>query len=81
MPGLVPGIHVLAALKTGKTRMAGTSPAMTKNNHFQVGRKSMKMLDAFSSELKHGKANENQSSADRGVAGNRAGYARERPHE
>jgi hypothetical protein len=27
MPGLVPGIHVLAA--TGKTWMAGTSPAMT----------------------------------------------------
>jgi hypothetical protein len=30
MPGLVPGIHVLAALKPGKTWMAGTSPAMTK---------------------------------------------------
>jgi hypothetical protein len=29
MPGLVPGIHVLAACK--KNWMAGTSPAMTKN--------------------------------------------------
>jgi hypothetical protein len=29
MPGLVPGIHVLVAEKTW---MAGTSPAMTKNN-------------------------------------------------
>jgi hypothetical protein len=28
MPGLVPGIHVLLALKM-KTWMAGTSPAMT----------------------------------------------------
>jgi hypothetical protein len=31
MLGLVPGIHVLAALKSRKTWMAGTSPAMTKN--------------------------------------------------
>lgn len=30
MPGLVPGIHVLAALQSQKTWMAGTSPAMTK---------------------------------------------------
>jgi hypothetical protein len=30
MPGLVPGIHVFASLKAGKTWMAGTSPAMTK---------------------------------------------------
>jgi hypothetical protein len=29
MPGLVPGIHVLAELKQKKTWMAGTSPAMT----------------------------------------------------
>jgi hypothetical protein len=29
MPGLVPGIHVLNALTTKKTGMAGTSPAMT----------------------------------------------------
>jgi len=29
MPGLVPGIHVLAMLQQGKTWMAGTSPAMT----------------------------------------------------
>jgi hypothetical protein len=31
MPGLVPGIHVFAAAKQGKTWMAGTSPAMTIN--------------------------------------------------
>jgi hypothetical protein len=42
MPGLVPGIHVLFALKPRKTWMAGTSPAMTKK------RKSLKRLDAFS---------------------------------
>jgi hypothetical protein len=29
MPGLVPGIHVFAALMKEKTWMAGTSPAMT----------------------------------------------------
>jgi hypothetical protein len=29
MPGLVPGIHVFAALQQSKTWMAGTSPAMT----------------------------------------------------
>jgi hypothetical protein len=29
MPGLVPGIHVLAASTQEKTWMAGTSPAMT----------------------------------------------------
>jgi hypothetical protein len=29
MPGLMPGIHVLAALKTW---MAGTSPAMTQSS-------------------------------------------------
>jgi hypothetical protein len=29
MPGLVPGIHVFAALKIRKAWMAGTSPAMT----------------------------------------------------
>jgi hypothetical protein len=32
MPGLVPGIHVLAAVKREKTWMAGTSPAMTKKS-------------------------------------------------
>ena len=30
MPGLVPGIHVFAALQQLKTWMAGTSPAMTR---------------------------------------------------
>jgi len=29
MPGFMPGIHVLTALQTPKTRMAATSPAMT----------------------------------------------------
>jgi hypothetical protein len=33
MPGLVPGIHVLAVHAAArKTWMAGTSPAMTKRN-------------------------------------------------
>ena len=37
MPGLVPGIHVFAAWRTRKTWMAGTSPAMTKEQIvFQV---------------------------------------------
>jgi hypothetical protein len=31
MPGLVPGIHVLASFKVRTTWMAGTSPAMTKS--------------------------------------------------
>jgi len=34
MPGLVPGIHVLAAFEARKTWMAGTSPAMTKKMKF-----------------------------------------------
>jgi hypothetical protein len=29
MPGLVPGIHVVAKVEREKTWMAGTSPAMT----------------------------------------------------
>jgi hypothetical protein len=32
MPGLVPGIHVLASETEEKTWMAGTSPAMTKGD-------------------------------------------------
>jgi hypothetical protein len=52
MPGLVPGIRVLAALKPRKTWMAGTSPAMTnKRVIFQAVRKSLNMLDAFSVRL------------------------------
>jgi hypothetical protein len=39
MPGLVPGIHVLASIEQRKTWMAGTSPAMTKVYHFQVAKK------------------------------------------
>jgi hypothetical protein len=34
MPGLVPGIHDLAALEQEKTWMAGTSPAMTEKGIF-----------------------------------------------
>jgi hypothetical protein len=33
MPGLVPGIHVLASFKPEKTWMAETGPAMTENQH------------------------------------------------
>jgi hypothetical protein len=32
MPGLVPGIHVLAAMKHERTWTAGTGPAMTKGH-------------------------------------------------
>jgi hypothetical protein len=48
MPGLVPGIHVLAAIKARKAGGAGTSPAMTnvlRNPHFR-GFKSLQNLDA-----------------------------------
>jgi hypothetical protein len=39
MPGLVPGIHVFAKFNARKTWMAGSSPAMTKNeSHSIVGR-------------------------------------------
>jgi len=61
MPGLVPGIHVLASPKPRKTWMAGTSSAKTrfallpghdeKVNRFQVVRRGLKMLDAFSVRL------------------------------
>jgi hypothetical protein len=36
MPGLVPGIHVFSASARRKTWMAGTSPAMTKENINQL---------------------------------------------
>jgi len=32
MPGLVPGIHVLQKSSGAKTRVAGTSPAMTETS-------------------------------------------------
>ena len=32
MPGLVPGIYVLASPKSRKTWMAGTSPALTEDD-------------------------------------------------
>ena len=51
MPGLVPGIHVLVALKHRKTWMAGTSPAMTKKaNRFQGVRKVRKCWLHFRSD-------------------------------
>jgi len=34
MPGLVPGIHVLAALKQERRGWPGRSPAMTENESF-----------------------------------------------
>ena len=36
MPGLVPGIHVFAALQHNKTWMAGTSPAMTPKSELKT---------------------------------------------
>jgi hypothetical protein len=49
MPGLDPGIHVLAARTARKTWMAGSSPAMTKKaRHIWTVRKNLKMLAAFS---------------------------------
>jgi hypothetical protein len=37
VPGLVSGIPVLAPDTQSQTRMAGTSPAMTKNDSFSDG--------------------------------------------
>jgi hypothetical protein len=37
MPGLVPGIDVLASVGTGKTWMAATNPAPTKSDHSFAG--------------------------------------------
>jgi hypothetical protein len=51
MPGLVPGIHVLAAFKQERRGWPGRSPAMTEMNHFQAVRKSLRMLAAFSVRL------------------------------
>jgi len=44
MPGLVPGIHVLAALEQERRGWPGRSPAMTKNEPFQVDKNSLKTL-------------------------------------
>jgi hypothetical protein len=49
MPGLVPGIHVLAALE--QERRGWPGQARPKKNHFQAVRKSLKMLVAFSARL------------------------------
>jgi hypothetical protein len=52
MPGLVPGIHVLAANLARKTWMAGTSPAMTKKRIvFRRLERAQKILAAFSVRL------------------------------
>jgi hypothetical protein len=48
LPGLVPGIHVLAAFKTW---MAGTKPGRDEMNDFQAVRESLKMLATFSVRL------------------------------
>jgi hypothetical protein len=48
MPGLVPGIQVLAAFKTW---MAGTKPGHDELNDFQAVRESLKMLATFSVRL------------------------------
>jgi hypothetical protein len=46
----MPGIHVLAAVEQEKRGWPGRSPAMTKKQIiFHVVRKSLKMLEAFSS--------------------------------
>jgi hypothetical protein len=37
MPGLVPGIHVLAVAQQEKTWVAGTSPAMTESESISSG--------------------------------------------
>src|SRR5436853_7186426 len=44
MPGLVPGIHVLATLPAKKTWMAGTSPAMTERISMLIRREEARCL-------------------------------------
>jgi hypothetical protein len=52
MPGLVPGIHVLALLEREKTWMAGTKPGHDeRTSRFQLVGNSLKMLAAFSVRL------------------------------
>jgi hypothetical protein len=51
MPGLVPGIHVFASFEQGKTWMAGTSPAKTKNESFSICWEESEILAAFSASL------------------------------
>jgi hypothetical protein len=36
MPALVAGIHVFVGISASKTRMAGTSPAMTPEKRFNM---------------------------------------------
>jgi hypothetical protein len=47
MPGVVPGIHVLAASKEERRGWPGRSPAMTKGESFSSGYKESKILAAF----------------------------------
>jgi hypothetical protein len=47
MPGLVPGIHVLAASKQERGGWPGRSPAMTKSESFSSSYKESKILAAF----------------------------------
>jgi hypothetical protein len=47
MPGLVPGIHVLADAPRRNTWMAGTSPAMTENAEIFGDTKDAESADAF----------------------------------
>jgi hypothetical protein len=51
MPGLVPGIHVLAGLKQERRGWPDEPGHDEKENRFQLVRKSLKMLDAFSVRL------------------------------
>jgi hypothetical protein len=46
MPGLVPGIHVFVA-ESGKTWMAGTSPAMTTRECMHGDRTALRGSDEF----------------------------------
>jgi hypothetical protein len=58
MPGLVPGIHVLAALKQEGVDGRDKPGHDEKENRFQLGRKNLKMLDAFSVLLAFGVPND-----------------------
>jgi hypothetical protein len=51
MPGLVPGIHVLTALKQERRGWPGRSPAMTESESFQSVSENLETLDAFSARL------------------------------
>jgi hypothetical protein len=48
MPGLVPGIHVLTVWQQERRGWPGQPGHDEKESRFQVVRKSLKMVDAFS---------------------------------